>query len=293
VSSSGPGTGLTTSQLKGNGSLAGFDFTNTWDVRPGVEVSYPYLLHNTQSPAPGLESIFPGGDGTEASPYQIADWNDLDNVRNALDANFTLVADLNSTTAGYDSVASPSANNDKGFEPIGSSSTPFNGTFNGSGYKLADLVINRPDSRNVSIFGVVGSSGTVTLTGVENASVTGGTSVGGLVGYNAGMVNLSYTTGSVRADDSRNQSGSSVGGLVGNLTGDIRNAYSMSDVTGTTTVGGLVGNISKNPSGTRTKYTYATGKVSSTVNATVGGHAGGLLSAGQQQVAYFDKKRLE
>ncbi|ACV12247.1 GLUG domain protein [Halorhabdus utahensis DSM 12940] len=283
------GTGLTTTQLKANTSLDGFDFTNTWAVKTGGEVSYPYLLNNTQSPAPGLESLFAGGNGTAANPYQIGDWNDLDSVRNALDANFTLVADLNSSTAGYDSVASPSANNDKGFEPIGSSSTRFNGTFNGSGYKLADLVINRPDSRNVSIFGVVGSSGTVTLTGVENASVTGGTSVGGLVGYNAGMVNLSYTTGSVRADDSGNQSGSSVGGLVGNLTGDIRNAYSMSDVTGTTTVGGLVGNISKN-FGTRTKYTYATGKVSSTVNATVRGHAGGVLEYGQQQIAYFDQK---
>jgi len=283
------GTGLTTTQLKANTSLDGFDFTNTWAVKTGGEVSYPYLLNNTQSPAPGLESLFAGGNGTAANPYQIGDWNDLDSVRNALDANFTLVADLNSSTAGYDSVASPSANNDKGFEPIGSSSTRFNGTFNGSGYKLADLVINRPDSRNVSIFGVVGSSGTVTLTGVENASVTGGTSVGGLVGYNAGMVNLSYTTGSVSGDDSGNQSGSSVGGLVGNLTGNIRNAYSMSDVTGTTTVGGLVGNISKNV-GTRTKYTYATGKVSSTVNATVRGHAGGVLEYGQQQIAYFDQK---
>jgi len=55
-SSSVAGTGLTTSQLKADESLAGFDFQNTWDVRSGTAVSYPYLQNNIQSPAPGLET---------------------------------------------------------------------------------------------------------------------------------------------------------------------------------------------------------------------------------------------
>jgi len=55
-SSSEAGTGLTTTQLKANQSLAGFDFQHTWNVRSGTEISYPYLQNNTQSPAPGLET---------------------------------------------------------------------------------------------------------------------------------------------------------------------------------------------------------------------------------------------
>jgi hypothetical protein len=53
VSSSDGGTGLTTEQLKANESLAGFDFTTTWEVRSGPAVSYPFLRNNTQTPTPG------------------------------------------------------------------------------------------------------------------------------------------------------------------------------------------------------------------------------------------------
>ena len=49
--------GLSTSELKTNSSLSGFDFTNTWDVvDDGTNISYPYLRNNTQQPAPGIQT---------------------------------------------------------------------------------------------------------------------------------------------------------------------------------------------------------------------------------------------
>ena len=46
----------TTSQLKANTDLTGFYFLNTWGVVDNASyISYPYLSHNTQTPAPGVE----------------------------------------------------------------------------------------------------------------------------------------------------------------------------------------------------------------------------------------------
>jgi hypothetical protein len=50
---------------------------------------------------------------------RIETWQHLDKVRLNVDANFRPVADLNASTAGYESVANASANDDKGVNPIG------------------------------------------------------------------------------------------------------------------------------------------------------------------------------
>ena len=43
----------------------------------------------------------------------IRDWNDLDDVRNNLGGQHILMNDLDSTTAGYEELASPTANGEK------------------------------------------------------------------------------------------------------------------------------------------------------------------------------------
>jgi hypothetical protein len=50
---------------------------------------------------------------------EIRTWRDLDNVRNNLAGHHTLMNDLDSTTPGYEEVASPTANGGKGWQPIG------------------------------------------------------------------------------------------------------------------------------------------------------------------------------
>jgi hypothetical protein len=271
--SSAGGTGLTTTQLKGNESLADFDFENTWAVvnetRNGLPtVSYPYLRTNTQSPAPGLEGLYAGGDGTESDPYEIADWRHLDNARENLTANFTLVNDLNESTAGYDAVANGSANGGNGFEPIGDA-TEFNGTFDGTGAVIANLSIDPSDSEDsqIGLFGRTGSEATIENVALEDIDVSGDLDVGGLVGENVdGTVENSSMSGNISG------SVQTIGGLIGyNDGGTVANSSSSGNISGPNNVGGLIG---KNDGNGTVNRSHATGTVNGTGS---GGPVGGLV----------------
>jgi len=48
---------------------------------------------------------------------KIRTWYDLDAVRNNLRGHHILMNDLDSTTAGYEDLASPTANGGKGWQP--------------------------------------------------------------------------------------------------------------------------------------------------------------------------------
>jgi hypothetical protein len=140
--------------------------------------------------------------------------------------------DLDSTTAGYDELASPTANWGEGWWPIGS----FRGTFDGQGYEIRDLFINLPEEGGVALFASVDDGGRIENIGLVNAKVTGGGSVGGLVGFNyEGTVSNSYSMGSVTSD------ADCVGGLVGCNEGTVSRSFSNCSVTGYRCVGGLVG----------------------------------------------------
>ena len=119
-------------------------------------------------------------------------------------------------------------------EPIGDEEEPFTGTFDGNGYTVSGLTVNRTDEENVGFFGYVGSGGTVTNLNVEDVDITGGDSVGGIVGHNEGTVRGSESAGSVEGD-------SSVGGIVGYNEGTVRRSHAAGNVEGTGSVGGLVG----------------------------------------------------
>jgi Divergent InlB B-repeat domain/The GLUG motif len=188
----------------------------------------------------------------------IRDWYDLNAVRYNLHDDYVLMNSLDSTTPGYQELASPTANGGKGWQPIGVD--PFNGyvgTFDGRGYEIRDLYINRPDESHVGLFGAISDAGIIKNTGVA-ANVTGYSSVGGLVGVMMVLVDYGPGYGTVSGSYSRgNVVGySSVGGLVGGMLvskgynddygygtdyGTVSNSYSRSSVSGSEYVGGLVG----------------------------------------------------
>lgn len=91
----------------------------------------------------GVVFAFADGNGSAANPYQIASWSDLNAVRSSLSSAYVLIADLNSSTAGYSTVAACSANNNAGWSMIAPSSY-FTGTLNGNNHTIADLCIYRP-----------------------------------------------------------------------------------------------------------------------------------------------------
>jgi hypothetical protein len=79
---------------------------------------------------------------------------------------------------GSDIDASETANWTGGFEPI----SDFSGTFDGNGYEITGLTIDRPDTDNVGLFGTV--TGTVTDVGLVDCDITGYDRTGGLTGDN-------------------------------------------------------------------------------------------------------------
>jgi hypothetical protein len=166
---------------------------------------------------------------------EIETWYDLDAVRNNLDNHHTLMNDLDSNTAGYEELASSAADGGNGWEPIGTWSDRFTGSFDGQGHKIKDLFIDRPSEENVGLFSFVAEGGVIKNIRVVDVAVTGRDSVGGLVGENSGTVSNSYSSGGVTGDDG-------VGCLVGWNKGNVSdNSHSTSNVTGDDGVGCLVG----------------------------------------------------
>jgi len=206
---------------------------------------------------------FAGGSGTAEDPYQIANWHHLHNVRDYLSACFILINDLDSSTAGYQALAGSIANEGKGWQPIGTYDNPFTGSFDGQGYEIRDLFIDRPVEVFVGLFGVVYEGGVIQDISVVNITVTGYDKVGGLVGGNAGTINTCYSTGSVTGNNL-------TGGLVGGNAGTINTCYSTGSMTGNTYTGGMVGG-SRN--GTISD-SYATGNV--TGSKWIGGLVGSM-----------------
>jgi len=172
----------------------------------------------------------------------------------------------------------------EGWTPIGSftatnNNKPFRGIFDGNGYAIKKLTINRATA-NQGLFGYVFTGGVIRnlalvdvnvdgrgqyVGGVaarlfdataENIFVTGNISsnntfVGGIAGYinNGGLIKNSYSLVTIATTSTT--SNSNIGGIAGSIySGEVRNCYAMGTVTGgTSQVGGIVG------------YLYAGGKI--------------------------------
>jgi hypothetical protein len=205
--------------------------------------------------------IVMGGCALPSQNLEIRDWYDLDAVRDNLRGYHILMNDLDSTTAGYTELASETANQGKGWQPIETWGHPFKGSFDGQGYEIRDLFINRPDESGVGLFGYVGVGGVIKNVNVVNATVTGGRYVGGLVGENKSTVSNSYSSSNVNGRFG-------IGGLMGDNWGSVSNSYATGSVTGKWLVGGLVGDNWGSVSNS-----YATGSVTVT-EFKVGGLVG-------------------
>ncbi len=215
---------------------------------------------------------------------------------------YELTADLDFDTDADGDIDSADDywNSGAGWAPIGDYFESFTATFDGDGHTVSNLFIKFPGSSNffpAGLFGLI-DDGVVRGVGLLDVDVTGGSYVGGLVGFiSDGEVSGSYVTGSVSGDDyvgglvgrggvfvfndeshsavtashsTAQVSGRySVGGLIGLNTGtsDIAASYATGHVSGTEKVGGLVG-FNTGP----ITVSFATGHVKGTED--VGGLAG-------------------
>lgn len=172
-----------------------------------------------------LFAQFAGGSGTARDPWKVATAEQLNNVRRHLRASFVQTADINLDTKPW--------NQGEGWKPIGSHSSRFTGSYNGAGFVIKGLHINRPDGDAQGLFGCL--QGTVQNLGLKSVNILGDSGVGALVGENLGRLQNCFSTGNVKGKYD-------VGGLVGNnYYGIIRNCFSMAKVEGQINAGGLIG----------------------------------------------------
>ncbi|HKL23745.1 MAG TPA: GLUG motif-containing protein, partial [Candidatus Nanoarchaeia archaeon] len=160
--SSDGGTGVSTVEMK---DRIIYEFGG-WNISPSnndLNNGYPYLGWQANNNSftwfiQENDTLFAGGNGSLENPYQINDFKQLRNINLELDANYTLISDLNKSSDYYDVYASPNTGAEKGWFSIGDSSYIFTGSFKGQNHTIADLFINRPNTDYVGLFGNVGNN---------------------------------------------------------------------------------------------------------------------------------------
>ncbi len=125
----------------------------------------PYLIGVTKDEDKSKSILFSGGFGTKANPYKITNWTQLQNINNSniLTQNyyFNLLNNLSSSTSDYTNLASNTANGGLGWNPIGNNTNSFTGTFDGLGFTISNLYINRPTQDYVGLFGFESSTSSI------------------------------------------------------------------------------------------------------------------------------------
>ncbi|MFO7951465.1 MAG: GLUG motif-containing protein [Bacillota bacterium] len=221
------------------------------------------------------------GNGSEGAPYQIEKWENLYWLSQESDewgkyfvqtAAITFPENHTEKSDGiYD------WDDDKGWTPIGNSTTKFTGSYDGMSNTISNLYIKRTNEDYVGLFGYIDGATLTNITLVD-VDVTADDRVGGLVGENdEGNITNSSATGAVNGDNY-------IGGLVGYIKkGAITNSSTTAIVKGTgLRVGGLVG---------YNRYSTSTVTNSSAEGKVIGGgRVGGLVGEnnGEINISYAE-----
>lgn len=226
------------------------------------------------------------GNGEAGNPYQIATL-----------ANLYWIAEVSSRwdkhyiqTANIDAHATKDWFEGAGWTPIGSE-VRFTGSYDGQGYYIERLKIDRPDTDNVGLFGHVGDDSAATTIknlGLKDVSVKGARGTGSLIGRVTGNINTvvenCYALGGAVIGDG------ATGGLVGSFNSfqdnpanaegfrprmlrcytDIAVSFSGKAEAGKDKFGGLAGCAQKG----RIENSYARGSVTADGGSRIGGLAG-------------------
>ncbi len=222
-------------------TFADWDFKNVWTMDEKFQ-------------RPVLRSVNEHMDGTVYDPHRITTLCELEDFRDSVNHGITYYGITVTLAADIDL----SGSKDNPWIPIGSGNA-FVGTFDGGGHRITGLYIETSGSSQ-GLF--ARNAGTIQNLGVAG-SVSGGSYVGGVVGWNSGTVKNCYYSGSVSGNVE-------VGGMAGRNDNDVGiiNCYSSAAVSGSANVGGVTGS---NNNGSIINC-YSNGTVSGHVN--IGGVVG-------------------
>ncbi|MFD2167985.1 GLUG motif-containing protein [Thalassotalea euphylliae] len=192
-----------------------------------------------------------------------------------------------------------------GWEPIGSDSDAFSGTFNGNGFSIIDLFINRSSTDNVGLFAALdGAEIRETVFTGDLLSVTGKSRVGIVSGDKASNDQVSYDSltlsgavygtnyvgglsgystdisiNNVHVSSSVTASGNYIGGLVGGVDASNLSPITNSSYTGTVSGDGYVGGLVGDSELVEVTYSYVNGSVSG-----ADAYIGGIFGASESDV---------
>jgi hypothetical protein len=218
-----------------------------------IDQATKFTINNT-------DTYFAGGKGTGSEPWLIRTAQNLDSIRIFLGSEndtcyFKQIADIDLNVAPF--------NSGTGWEPLGSFAVPFMANYDGDGYEIDSLFIDRDTEDWIGLFGYLNGAYLSNLR-VTNANVNGKFNTGILAGTAVGnsQVHNSMTSGAVTAQDY-------TGGLIGDTnSSNVFYSYSTANVTGENFTGGLAGYDFDSYFST----SYAYGNVSGT--SGVGGFVG-------------------
>lgn len=212
-----------------------------------------------------VEVEFSAGNGTEDDPYHVDSPGTLALIREHLDAHFIQTADIDLGVMPW--------NAGEGWIPIAQNhGINFEGSYNGNGYTISGLTINRPGHQFQALFGSTENAALRNI-GLPDVNITGSRNTAGIVSrviggttieksFVTGIINASGLAGGIAADFGHNDPNSSItdcytivtinalavieaGGIAGQFrNGTIAGNYAAGPIytdTYTERVGGIIG----------------------------------------------------
>ncbi|MBN2781157.1 MAG: hypothetical protein JXR21_04265, partial [Candidatus Marinimicrobia bacterium] len=172
LDSSAGGLGLSTAEMKTPSTYtdAGWNFVHSWDMDGIGNEGYPYLKHLNDPP----QAKAPAGSGSAQDPFQIGDLEELCWIAenpDHWDKHYIQTADIDAIRTA----AIP-----RGFLPIGEHYDEFTGNYDGKGFTINNLYIERT-SDFIGVFGAVSDAALKNLN-VTNLDFCGDGEIGGLAG---------------------------------------------------------------------------------------------------------------
>ncbi len=176
-------------------------------------------------------SSFAGGDGSETSPYQIANGAQLAYLAQQVNGGTNY-------SGMYFELANDIDLGGKEWTPIGNYPNTFKGKFSGKGYTISNLSINKPNDKDVGLFGY--SIGEISNL-AANGTVIGKSNVGGICGRNGDKCHIYACSFDGKVSGGMSNDCESVGGICGLSAGAVYNCFNSAVVSGYSKVGGICG----------------------------------------------------
>ncbi|MCQ2319642.1 MAG: carbohydrate-binding domain-containing protein [Bacteroidales bacterium] len=137
-----------------------------------------------------LNAQQPAGDGSQANPYQLTNYADLQWFAAQVNGGQNgICAKLNADIAASGT-----------WTPIGNSSQCYRGDFDGDGHTISGLSLSDNETSNVGLFGKATDDAHIHHVGVVGCSFSGKDHVGGICGdFANGVIEYCYSTGTIYA----------------------------------------------------------------------------------------------